>query len=252
MELEREGVRVPVEPQVMEVLSYLVANRERVVPKTELLDEIWGDRFVSESALSSRIKSARQAIGDNGRDQRLIRTVHGRGFRFVGEVHDAAPESGRSAAPPGTVDWSPMVRGPCRGRGGAVQVTGPQALRHEVIDELVDRAELEGVLTSRSSGGGELRAYGSVVDALDEAMTVVRTCSPTCPTWFASSWPRSGLGSRRALPSASSSRPGSCLPPPLGPEGCWSSSRTRTSRIGPPASCCATSPGAPGGWRCWS
>src|SRR5687767_7776602 len=86
MELARAGTPVRVEPQVMEVLTYLVAHRERVVPKTELLDEIWGDRFVSESALSSRIKSARQAIGDNGQDQRLIRTIHGRGFRFVGEV----------------------------------------------------------------------------------------------------------------------------------------------------------------------
>ncbi|MET0804613.1 MAG: winged helix-turn-helix domain-containing protein, partial [Acidimicrobiales bacterium] len=76
-ELRRAGEVVPVEPQVFDVLAYLVEHRERLVLKTELLDEVWGDRFVSESALTSRIKAARRAVGDNGRDQRVIRTVHG-------------------------------------------------------------------------------------------------------------------------------------------------------------------------------
>ena len=93
-ELRCGGVPVPVEPQVFEVLVHLVRNHHRVVTKEELLDEVWGDRFVSESALSSRIMSARKAIGDDGRRQDLIRTVHGRGFRFVGDV-----ESGDEAAP---------------------------------------------------------------------------------------------------------------------------------------------------------
>lgn len=87
-ELRREGVLVSVEPQVFDVLAYLMAHRERVVTKHELLDEVWGTRFVSESALTSRIKSARRAVGDTGRDQRIVRTVHGRGYRFVAEVDD--------------------------------------------------------------------------------------------------------------------------------------------------------------------
>ena len=58
------------------------------MPKNELLDTIWGDRFVSESALTSRVKAARQAIGDDGRGQRLIRTVHGRGYQFIGPVSE--------------------------------------------------------------------------------------------------------------------------------------------------------------------
>lgn len=86
IELRREGQVVAIEPQVFDVLSYLVAERDRVVPKTELLDNIWGDRFVSESALTSRIKSARQAVGDDGRSQRMIRTAHGRGYQFIGRV----------------------------------------------------------------------------------------------------------------------------------------------------------------------
>jgi DNA-binding winged helix-turn-helix (wHTH) protein/pimeloyl-ACP methyl ester carboxylesterase len=85
-ELRRDGVVRPIEPQVFDVLVLLVRERDRVVTKEELLDTVWGDRFVSESALTSRIKAARQAIGDDGKAQRMVRTVHGRGYQFVAEV----------------------------------------------------------------------------------------------------------------------------------------------------------------------
>ncbi|MGH9235271.1 MAG: winged helix-turn-helix domain-containing protein, partial [Acidimicrobiales bacterium] len=88
-ELRRAGQVVAVEPQVLDVLAFLARNSDRLVTKHELLDEVWGDRFVSESALTSRIKSARRAVGDTGRDQRIIRTIHGRGYRFVAPVVDA-------------------------------------------------------------------------------------------------------------------------------------------------------------------
>ncbi|MFF5296549.1 alpha/beta fold hydrolase [Paractinoplanes globisporus] len=99
VELRRSGVRVPVEPQVFEVLAYLVNHRDRVVPKTELMDNVWGGRFVSETAVTSRIKQARQAVGDNGRAQLLIRTVHGHGYRFVGaaRVREPAPAPGQES-----------------------------------------------------------------------------------------------------------------------------------------------------------
>jgi DNA-binding winged helix-turn-helix (wHTH) protein len=74
---ERSGEPVQVQPQVFDVLAYLLEHRDRVVPKEELLDSSWGDRFVSESALTSRIKSARQLVGDDGTAQAAIRTVHG-------------------------------------------------------------------------------------------------------------------------------------------------------------------------------
>jgi pimeloyl-ACP methyl ester carboxylesterase/DNA-binding winged helix-turn-helix (wHTH) protein len=90
-ELRRDGAPVHVEPQVFEVLHYLVRNRDRVVPKSELLDAVWGDRFVSDSALTSRLKAARRAIGDDGREQRLITTVHGIGYRFVAPVSANEP-----------------------------------------------------------------------------------------------------------------------------------------------------------------
>jgi pimeloyl-ACP methyl ester carboxylesterase len=93
VELRRSGVRVPIEPQVFEVLAYLMSHRDRVVPKEELMDNVWGGRFVSETAVTSRIRQARQAIGDNGQAQRLIRTVHGRGYRFVGPAREVGPAS---------------------------------------------------------------------------------------------------------------------------------------------------------------
>ena len=85
-ELRKNGNLLSAEPQVLSLLFLLVENRDRLVTKDELVATIWGGRAISDSAISSRIKSARQLIGDDGEAQRLIRTVHGKGFRFVGEV----------------------------------------------------------------------------------------------------------------------------------------------------------------------
>jgi len=90
-ELLRGGCPVHVERQVFDVLNHLLEHHDRVVPKTELLDEVWGDRFVSDTTVASRIKAARRAIGDDGSAQRWIATVHGVGYRFVGEVLDGDP-----------------------------------------------------------------------------------------------------------------------------------------------------------------
>jgi TolB-like protein/DNA-binding winged helix-turn-helix (wHTH) protein len=95
-ELRRSDRVVPVEPQVFDLLLHLVRNRSRVVSKDELIDAIWQGRIVSEAALSSRMSAARRAIGDTGEDQRLIRTLHKRGFRFVGRVDEDPAPSGAS------------------------------------------------------------------------------------------------------------------------------------------------------------
>jgi DNA-binding winged helix-turn-helix (wHTH) protein len=87
-ELRRNGVAIRVEPQVFDVMVALVRNHKRLVAKDELFDTVWGDRFVSEAALTSRIKAARRALGDDGGSQRYIRTVRGRGYQFVGKVLD--------------------------------------------------------------------------------------------------------------------------------------------------------------------
>ena len=98
-ELRVGGERVPVEPQVFEVLTYLVQHRDRLVPRTELLDAVWGDRFVSDSALASRIAAARSAIGDDGKSQRYIRTIHGRGLQFVAPVEELSASDDQATSP---------------------------------------------------------------------------------------------------------------------------------------------------------
>jgi adenylate cyclase len=87
-ELRRGTARVDVEPQVLDLLQYIIRNRERVVSKDDLIEHVWHGRIVSDSTLTSRITTARQAIGDSGDQQRLIRTIARKGIRFVGEVRE--------------------------------------------------------------------------------------------------------------------------------------------------------------------
>jgi TolB-like protein len=98
-ELRRAGRLVPIEPQVFDLLVYLVENRNRVVTKDDLIQSIWKGRIVSESALTTRINAARKAVGDSGDSQRLIRTLPRKGFRFVGEVTSQPSASTAAPAP---------------------------------------------------------------------------------------------------------------------------------------------------------
>jgi TolB-like protein/cytochrome c-type biogenesis protein CcmH/NrfG len=88
-ELRRADALIAVEPQVFDLIDYLVRNRERVVTRDDLLDAVWNGRVVSESTLASRINAARRALNDTGEEQRLIRTVARKGVRFVGTVEEA-------------------------------------------------------------------------------------------------------------------------------------------------------------------
>lgn len=85
-ELREDDAIRPLEPQVFALLAFLIEHRERLVPKEELFEKLWDGRAVTDSTLTSRIKSARQALGDSGKAQRFIRTVHRKGFRFVADV----------------------------------------------------------------------------------------------------------------------------------------------------------------------
>jgi len=99
-ELRSGDDQLHLEPQVYAVLCHLVEHRDRLVGKDELLDVIWGHRFVAPATLNSRIKALRQALGDNGRTQRIVRTIRGRGFRFVAEVSVSGPAPDSSHAVP--------------------------------------------------------------------------------------------------------------------------------------------------------
>jgi adenylate cyclase len=92
-ELRRGSELVAVEPQVFDLLVFLVQNRDRVVSKDDLIASVWGGRIVSESTLTSRINAARKAVGDSGKEQRLIRTIARKGFRFIGTVDEKSPTS---------------------------------------------------------------------------------------------------------------------------------------------------------------
>ena len=101
VELRTRGAVRALEPQVFALLALLVENRDRLVSRDEILEKVWDGKVVSDSALASRIKSARQALGDDGKSQRFIRTLHGQGFRFVADAR-AVPGGTAIAAPAGT------------------------------------------------------------------------------------------------------------------------------------------------------
>lgn len=172
IELRRGGEIIGLEPQVFDVLAYLLRHRERVVPKTELLDEIWGNRFVSESALSSRIKSARRAVGDTGRDQRVIKTVYGRGYRFVADVNEqpatAGPAAEGSTAPEHRVLRA--VSDVAAGTGVAIQISGgPGSGKTELLHRVAETARRQALTVGLSAATPASRSpYTCVAEVLNE------------------------------------------------------------------------------------
>ncbi|MDJ0768507.1 MAG: winged helix-turn-helix domain-containing protein [Ilumatobacter sp.] len=168
VEIRASGELVPVEPQVFDVLAYLIEHRDRLVTKEEVLDNVWGDRFVSESALTSRIKSARQAVGDSGRAQEIIKTVHGRGYRFVAEVEltEAAATPEREAAPAVGLHDGPDGDAP------ELDSRWPLVGRHDELDELDqcfrDPAR-NGVLLTGPIGVGKTRLAREAVERAGSA-----------------------------------------------------------------------------------
>ncbi|HEX2180121.1 MAG TPA: AAA family ATPase [Actinomycetota bacterium] len=210
-ELRRNGDRVPVEPQVFDVVHYLVRNRNRVVSKQELFENVWNTRFVTESALTSRIKAARRALGDAGREQRLIGTVHGRGYRFLGLVEETGtPPAGRRAAPEARTEPSatgPMVGRKAElehllalqaealaGRGRAVAVLGEAGIgKTTTIQAFVEQARSRhGVLVATGrclEHQGPSEPYMPLLNALDELCRagrsqLVGTVSRFAPNWL--------------------------------------------------------------------
>jgi TolB-like protein len=99
-ELARGSAPIAVEPQVFDLLVHLMRNRDRVVSKDDLIASVWGGRIVSEATLASRINAARKAVGDSGAEQRVIRTISRKGFRFVGDVRVQSGEEQTPVDPP--------------------------------------------------------------------------------------------------------------------------------------------------------
>ena len=103
-ELRRGNALIAVQPQVFDLLEYLITNRDRVVSKDDILGAVWGGRIVSELALTTRINATRTAVGDDGDQQRLIRTIPRKGIRFVGVVQERAQPVDQTATAPAVVE----------------------------------------------------------------------------------------------------------------------------------------------------
>ncbi|MBY5164377.1 ATP-binding protein [Salsipaludibacter albus] len=180
--LRVDDVDVHVEPQVLDVLAHLLAHHDRMVSKEELLDAVWGNQFVTESALTSRIKSVRRALGDDGTAQRLIRTVRGHGYQFVGRVQ--SPTATGSGPAPSRGAPLPAERTTLVGRNAdlaivvrlvrtqrLVTVTGPGGMGKSSLGLAVARRwEAE---TARAQDHGDV-AFAELAPARDLA-GVVRT-----------------------------------------------------------------------------
>ena len=154
-ELRRGDVRVPMEPQAFDVLAYLALHRDRLVSKEELMDQIWGGRFVTESAVTSRIKQCRRAVGDDGRSQTTIATQFGRGYRFIAPVHErVAPLAATDAKPGAEVGLTAEARTP----QVAPQVVdnGGEVARDVLVGRDDELALLKGLLADAQRGHGRL------------------------------------------------------------------------------------------------
>src|SRR5262245_61226170 len=96
-ELSQGSQTVAIGPQVFDLLLHLIQNRDRVLSKDDLIEAVWRGRIVSESTITSHINAARAAIGDSGQEQRFIKTVPRKGFRFVGDINAEAPSVSKHA-----------------------------------------------------------------------------------------------------------------------------------------------------------
>jgi DNA-binding winged helix-turn-helix (wHTH) protein/tetratricopeptide (TPR) repeat protein len=199
-ELQRAGVPRHVEPQVLEVLAYLIRHRDRLVTKQELMDQVWHDRFISDSAITSRIKAARRATGDDGERQNVIRTVHGRGYRFVAELAQPASREPAETATGGFVGrkaelatlWSSLAAAESGSRQ-LILISGEAGIGKTAIVEaflagLDETIELIGVGQCHPVGVGE--PYGPVLGAIFDlakgpaAAEVLRCLDAMAPGWL--------------------------------------------------------------------
>lgn len=173
VELRTDGQPRPIEPQVFALLALLVEHRERLVSKEEIFEKVWDRRVVSDSALSSRVKSVRKVLGDDGRNQRYVKTVHGQGFRFVADVRverdEAAPatststDSPANGADPSTAAMADLAARPSIAvlPFAVIGEAGPYAaiaegLPHELITEL---ARLRWLFVIARGSSFRLRAH---------------------------------------------------------------------------------------------
>jgi DNA-binding winged helix-turn-helix (wHTH) protein len=167
-ELRRDGALVEIEPQVHDLLAYLVEHSDHVVSKDDLLEAIWAGRIVSDSALTTRINAVRRVLGDDGATQRLIRTLPRRGWRFVGEVREIR----EAATDETTIDGLTIWAG---GKAATLAVVFTDLVEYMRLLELFGDAEMDRIMQVhfaesrkhiQANGGREIKTLGDGVLAV--------------------------------------------------------------------------------------
>jgi len=194
-QLFRGETRVHLEPKALELLELLVARRPEAVAKTEIQRRLWPDTFVSESSLTGLVAQVRKALGDDRRQERFLRTVHGFGYAFSGEVATAA---GKEPAAPARLLWEDSVfllqRGDnVLGRSeeeATVRIDAPGvSRRHAHIVVTDDGAMIEDLASKNGTLVGERRLDGPTPlhdgdrIRLGRQLLVFRRSGSAAPTW---------------------------------------------------------------------
>jgi len=193
-QLFRGGAGVHLEPKAFELLELLVARRPEAVAKTEIQRRLWPDTFVSESSLTGLVAQVRKALGDDRRQERFLRTVHGFGYAFSGEVAAAA---GKEPAAPARLIWEDSVfllqpgeNVLGRSEEATVRIDAPGvSRRHARIVVTDDRATIEDLASKNGTFVRERRLDGPTPlhdgdqVRLGRQLLVFRRAGSAAPTW---------------------------------------------------------------------
>ena len=167
VELRKGGVQVPVEPQVFDLIAYLATHADHVIDREELIASVWRGRIVSDAAISTRINAARRALDDDGRRQRVIKTVPRRGFRFVAEVRQESAD-----APSGSAACFVIASPRPTALFFEVGTATSSAHLHEDREEVAARFERHGGRIRRSVGDEIHAVFTSTDGALGAALEI--------------------------------------------------------------------------------
>jgi len=201
-QLSRRGARVHLEPKALELLELLIARRPAAVAKTEIQERLWPDTFVSESSLTGLVAQVRKALDDDRRQERFLRTVHGFGYAFIGEVTrgGAAEEAAaRLVWEDAVFELRPGEHVLGRSEEAQVRLEAPGvSRRHARIVVTRDEATIEDLGSKNGTFVGERRLEGSLAlrdgdrVRLGSQLLVFRRAGAAAPTWTESPSPRMG------------------------------------------------------------
>jgi len=200
-QLSRSGARVHLEPKALELLELLVARRPAAVSKTEIQERLWPDTFVSESSLTGLVAQVRKALDDDRRQERFLRTVHGFGYAFIGEVTlgGAAATAARLVWEDAVFELRPGEHVLGRSEEAQVRLDAPGvSRRHARIVVTSDEATIEDLASKNGTYVGERRLEGpsALQDGdrvrLGSQLLVFRRAGAAAPTWTESPSPRMG------------------------------------------------------------